>query len=337
MDKERDVLIEKIKKMKFAYKTEEKIKFLLKDVETRPIKTITFYIAGIRYLNKAEEDNGREWEDFTPTMLDNALYAIDATSLNSLCSITTVIRDYLFETRVQTIEDKYAYKRTMTLTSEELEGYVNTAGQELKYLIPSEFDDIIFNRPGDSMCKSIFILLYYGVKGKSFKDIQELKIENINFETGEIYNDNGDLLATIPKRYIYVLKEASEEELFTMYNVDGSIKRQKILIQPTGYLLRTVQWRTTKNKKPTKLLISNMLDEYLSCIGNEYVTGQSIYNSGEVYRFLKHYGIERPTGKMGKEWREWRELTGSTLSYATMFSASKIILKKLGLWDENND
>lgn len=329
--KETEALIDKINNMRFAFKTEEKINFLLKDIYNRPKKTIMFYVAGIRYLNKAEEDNGREWVDFTPTMLEDALYDMDTTSLNSLCSIMTVIKDYLYETRIQTIEDKYAYHKTFTLTRDELKKYINKAGQELRYVTPSEFDDIILNQVGEAMGKSIFILLYHGVKGKSFKDIQELKNENINLTTGEIYNDNKELLAIIPNKYLHVLKEAMEEEFYTIYNKNGEIENQKLLIEQTGYFLRTVKWRSTRNKKPNRTLISRILEDYLKGVSNDYVDGQSIYNSGEVYRLLEYNNMKTLTDK---DWREWKELTGSTLSYNTTFTVSNILLKKLGKYSE---
>lgn len=323
-------LIEKIKKMKFKFKENEKKEFLLKDIDKRPIKTVEFYIAGIKYLNKAEEDNGREWEDFTPTMLNDALYDMNATSLNSLQAITTVIKDYLQDTTVQTIDAKDGYINTIELNGDTLKQYVDVAGQELRYITHEEFDDIIFNQAGDPMGKSIFILLYHGVKGTGFKDIYELKVKDINFNTGEVYRDK-KLLAVIPMKYMDIMKEATEEENFIVYDKNGNIEKEKQLTSPTGFFIRRVKWGVRMYQNPDRTLIARLIKDYCQSINNNYVDGQSVYNSGDVYRLIEHCGMKMPTNK---QWREWKEITGSTLSYATTFTAAEIILKKLGLLDK---
>lgn len=324
-------LIKQIEEYKFEFRKEDKKKFLMDICNNSPEKTTRFYLAAMRYVDKVERDNGREWMYFTESMLENALRDMDATSLNSLTATTTAIKDYLASSTPKTTDYKIGYIKTLELTSEDLKKYVNLIGQELRYITPDEFDEIIFKQVGDPMGKSIFILLYYGVKGKGFKDIYELKVEDINFETGEIRNEEG-LLATIPLKYMSIIKEASEEEIFTVYDENGKVKAEKILTPPAGYLLRKHQHFNNTSDMPDRNLVAKILREYCQSINNSYVDGQSVYNSGDVYRLIEHCGMKMP---MDKQWREWKKLTGSTLSYNTTFTASKIILKKLGLWEES--
>lgn len=324
-------LIEQIERYNFKFMGEEKKKFLINICNNSPKKTTQFYLAAMRYVDKAERNNSREWMYFTESMLENALRDMNATSLNSLTAMTTAIKDYLEATTPNTTDFKIGHIKTLQLDSEELKKYVNAIGQQLRYVTQDEFDNIIFKQTGDPLGKAIFILLYHGVKGKSFSDIYELKIEDINFDTGEIYRED-KLLAVIPLKYMDIIKEASEEDIFTIYDEEGNIDKERTLTPPTGYLIRRVQCGSNSYRLPDRTVVARLLRDYSKSVNNNYLDGQSVYNSGDVYRLIEWCGMKMPTNK---QWREWKEITGSTLSYATTFTAAKIILEKLGLLDES--
>lgn len=320
-------LIEKIESMKFAKNEEVKKEFLKSVCKNTTERTTKLYIAVMsKTIDKAEEVNGRDWVDFTPRMVDDAFIEIQSKSIITLQSYLTIIKHYLSDTTPMENTDKSGFMYTMPMNKDSMQKYVNKAGEAYRYITPKEFNEIIMKRTGDNMGKAILILLYLGIKGTRFEDICKIKNDDIDLETGDVFIDN-KIVATIPQEYIPIFESVINAEEYHKYDIKGNVIFVSKVCENSPYLIKR---RVSKNNNPMmppdQSLVSSTLDDLGKSIKNQYLTGVSVFVSGEVYRLLEFCDMEMPTST---KLTEFRTQTGSKLSFVTMKVAAEIILNKL--------
>lgn len=318
----------KIEEMEFVKSEDLKKEFLRMVNKNSESKTTKLYTSVMsKTINRAEDMNKRDWVDFTRDMVDLAFAEIQAKSIITLQSYLTIIKHYISSTTQMEDQGKTGFMYTMSLNKESLAKYINKAGESYRYLTPDEFDEIIFNRVGDNIGKSLLILLHLGVKGSRFEDIYKIKDEDINLVTGEVIC-NGRKLCTIPSKYIPIFDSAMNDEFYYRYDANGEVLFVSSICKENKYFLKR---RINKNRDatlpPDSAVVSATLNDLGKSIRNQHLTGISVYISGETYRLLEYCDMQMPTHT---QLMEYREATVSTLSYVTMKVAAEIILKKLG-------
>lgn len=318
-----------IKKMKFEYSDREKKVFLLMVNKNSPTRTTKLYLSVLNnVINEAEKINKREWMDFTREMVDSAFVEIQSKSIITLQSYLSIIKHYLSNTTPHTDEAKLGYLYTLGMDKEALREYTNSIGEQYRYLTPDELDDIIENKPMDSLGKSLFVLLYLGVKGNGFSEICSIMDKDINLQTGEIKVD-GKLLCTIPQKYIKHFEETINSDTYIKYDSHGkALKPSKVNIHAPYFVKRRIGKSTNPHAAPDSTLISNTLVDAKKGIKNPYITPISLYLSGEAYRLIERCGMKMPTNQ---DLKLFRQETGSTLSFVSMNTVCSIILEKLGI------
>ena len=328
MKNKKDVLAETISEMKFEYREQEKRDFLLMVNNNSPEKTTKLYMAVMsKTINEAEYINKREWMDFSQDMVDGAFVEIQAKSIITLQSYLSIIKHYLTSTTPQTDDAKRGYLYTMGIDKDSLKSYINVIGEQYRYITPKEFDDIIENRKFDPISKSLFVLLYLGVKGKQFSDICSIKDKDIDLETGIIQGEDENILCEIPERYRKYFKQAMEAETYIRYDNNEKIVSKSIVNTASEYFVkRRINKNNDEFAPPDASLISNTMVDAQKSIKNPYITSMSLYLSGEAYRLIKRCGMKMPTNK---DLKEFRELTGSSLSFVSMNTVCRILLDKL--------
>lgn len=318
----------------FGYRKEDKVNFLLNVDRNSPEKTTKLYMSVMKQtIDMAEQLNGREWMDFSKDMVDGAFIMIEAKSIITLQSYLSIIKDYLIATTPDSDNYQSGYNYTLSLTKDDLTKYINPIGEKNRYITPIEFDDIIKNRPVDPLGKSLFILLYLGVKGRQFKDICELTTDRINLETGIVKSKDGYVLCTIPKDYIKYFEQAIDATYYYRYDNDGGIISESEISQSSNYLVRRRVGKSNDvSAAPDTSLVSSTMVDAQKSIRNKYITPVSLYLSGEAYRLIERCDMKMPTNQ---DLKAFRLETGSTLSFVSMKTICSIILEKLGIQSPN--
>lgn len=324
-------LIDKINSMDFEYRSEVKKEYLINVSKYRPEKTAKMYASVVsNIIDVAERANGKEWADFSESMVDGAFIMAEAKSIITLQSYLSIIKDYLTATKIDSDSLQKGYNYTMSLDKEKLieNNYINNMGEKYRYITPQEFENIIENKPADALGKCLFILLYLGVKGTNFSEIYNIKEDDIDLESGMVIGEDR-VLCTIPQKYIHYFKKAMSEEVYTRYNADGSILNTSTVYTGSEYFVKR---RVGKSKDgtmpPDGSLISNTLVDIQRSIGNKYLTGVSLYLSGEAYRLMEGCDMRMPTNQ---DLISFRKETGSKLSFVSMKTICSILLEKLGI------
>ena len=266
-------ITDEINALGFKFRDAEKKAFLHNLNKYGKAKTTKAYMSVLsKTIDDAERINDREWMDFSESMVNDALILVEAKPVATLQSYLSIIKDYLSSTTPYSDTLQIGYNYTLSMTKDDLKDFVNAIGNEKMYVTPREFDEIIFDRPGDPMSKSIFILLYHGVKGLLYKDIYEMQVKDINLITGVVTKD-GEFVCAVEEKYLDILKECIEATTFKAYDNNGNIIKESPLTDNSIYLVRRSESpRHDSSVAPDTALISNRLGALLKSIRNQYLT-----------------------------------------------------------------
>lgn len=311
----------------YRYDNELKLNFIDSIKNYREKNTVRLYEVLLSKIDDAEIINGCELKYFNEKQIDSFFIALNAKSKSSLNTYLSILKDYLTFTTDYDNTLMTGFNYVMEMSGNDLEQYINTIGIEMRYITPKELSEIISIPIGDALCKAITILLFHGIKGEAFSDILNIKIEDIDIDNGVIYKGT-DVLFNIPKEYLQIFKESISGNKFVEWNVDGKIKRELELVD-NGYLIRrNINPRRDFDftAKPDKNLLNRRMLQYYESIGYPYLSVQSIYNSGIVYRLLEYNNFEPLDYRVIEE---YLSLSGENISYNTSICISKVLLKKL--------
>ena len=311
----------------YRYDNELKLNFIDSIKNYREKNTVRLYEVLLSKIDDAEIINGCELKYFNEKQIDSFFIALNAKSKSSLNTYLSILKDYLTFTTDYDNTLMTGFDCIMKMSGNDLEQFINTIGIEMRYITPKELSEIISIPIGDALCKVITILLFHGIKNEAFSDILNIKIEDIDIENGVIYKGT-DVLFNIPKEYLQIFKESISGNKFVEWNVDGKIKRELELVD-NGYLIRrNINPRRDFDftAKPDKNLLNRRMLQYYESIGYPYLSVQSIYNSGIVYRLLEYNNFEPLDYRVIEE---YLNLSGENISYNTSICISKVLLKKL--------
>ena len=311
----------------YRYDNELKLNFIDSIKNYREKNTVRLYEVLLSKIDDAEIINGCELKYFNEKQIDSFFIALNAKSKSSLNTYLSILKDYLTFTTEYDNTLMTGFNYVMEMSGNDLEQFINTIGIEMRYITPKELSEIISIPIGDALCKVITILLFHGIKNEAFSDILNIKIEDIDIENGVIYKGT-DVLFNIPKEYLQIFKESISGNKFVEWNVDGKIKRELELVD-NGYLIRrNINPRRDFDftAKPDKNLLNRRMLQYYESIGYPYLSVQSIYNSGIVYRLLEYNNFEPLDYRVIEE---YLSLSGENISYNTSICISKVLLKKL--------
>ena len=311
----------------YKYDNELKLNFIDTIKNYREKNTVKLYEVMLAKIDDSEIINGCELKYFNEKQIDLFFITLNAKSKSSLNTYLSILKDYLTFTTKYDNTLMTGFNYVMEMSGNDLEQYINAIGIEMRYITPKELSEIISIPIGDALCKAISILLFHGVKGEAFTDILNIKIEDIDIENSVIYKGT-NVLFNIPKEYLHIFKESISGNKFVEWSVDGKIKRELELVD-NGYLIRrNVNPRRDFDftAKPDKNLLNRRMLQYYESIGYPYLSVQSIYNSGIVYRMLEYNNFEPLDYRVIEE---YLSLSGENISYNTCIGVSKVLLKKL--------
>ena len=311
----------------YRFDNELKLNFIDSIKKHREKNTVRLYEVMLSKIDDAEIINERELKHFNEKQIDLFFITLNAKSKSSLNTYLSILKDYLTFTTKYDNTLMTGFNYVMEMSGNDLEKYINSIGIEMRYITPKELNKIISIPIGDALCKAITILLFNGVKGELFSDILNIKIEDIDIENAVIYKGT-DVLFNIPKEYLHIFKEAISGNKFVEWTIDGKIKRELELVD-NGYLIRrNINPRRDFDftAKPNKNLLNRRMLQYYETTGFPYLSVQSIYNSGIVYRLLEYNNFEPLDYRVIEE---YLSLSGERICYNTCIGVSKVLLKKL--------
>lgn len=334
-------ILEKINSLEFTFRGDVKRKFLTnvwkKSKENNTSKTISLYISVVAGIIEEEErKNKKEWMNFIEDQVDDAFINMDATSIITLQSYLTIIKDYLAATTPDGDILLRGFDYTINLTKQDMirNGYIDNYGEREQFLTEKELDDIVLNGYGDCNAKIIAILLFNGVKGEKFSDIGNIRDVDVDINNKVIYKQNGEVLCEIDDKYLHLFEELLHKEHYHVYDANGKIKKTAEYAHPVSEnkveglpFLKRTKYRNNNSLEPIdQPIIGKRIAELGESVKNYYINPTSIYNSGLVYKLLKENDFNEVSFS---DLEKFREEENVKLSFANMKRITRVLLDKI--------
>lgn len=143
----------------------------------------------------------------------------------------------------------------------------------------------------------LFILPYFGVKGKNLEEIRNLKIEDCDFKhnTLIVHNDKGDKREiTMEERAMELIKEAIEETEYEKNNgrIDSAPTVTTYKIMPSEYVIRYTGDRKDSPDRVDYQVINKRIEKISAFYGKPYINATNLTMSG-ILHHLKEVEIEK--------------------------------------------
>lgn len=266
-----------------------------------------------------EKKLNKDLKDFNRDELFLVLELLKGRSYNSVHTKWGITKKYL---------RYYNNSDVSKISAKDLENFI--VEKDVRYVTREELLDKISILESASH-KALLFLLFDGVGGKGYKDICNLKFEDINFETGEIKLENK--VVTVSKDTLNLLEQVKLETTVTkiiwkddMVNFDSEYP----INQKSPYVFRTRIIASTKNgMTPYKVSgLQTRLDGITKAIGLTHTNGKTLYYSGCVERYLK---IEKKFKKhlSVKDITDFASVIGAeTIQANTMYRTLKMMRGK---------
>jgi integrase len=159
----------------------------------------------------------------------------------------------------------------------------------------------------------LFILPYFGIKGKNLEEIRNLKVEDCDFKhnTLRVHNDKGESREVqMEARAMGLIKEAIEAVEYEKNNgrIDSAPTVTTYKITPSEYVIRYTGNRKDSPDKVDYQVINKRIEKIAAFYGKPYINATNLTMSG-ILHHLKE--LEEEKGKLTiEDYKKVREKFG---------------------------
>lgn len=199
--------------------------------------------------------------------------------------------------------ENYSNDIELFATTQDLSKFVSKIKNKYRYITKEELYGAVdyLANPIDQV---IFLGLYEGIFGEKLYELRSLKKEgSIDFNNKRVVLidiDGSTRVKPISSKLTYILQEAIKQEEYLLRNGEsheGKGDSRKLI--NSDYIIRpTVRGDNDENKMIAYSAISSKFTKVKRYVGLEYVTPQSVMDSGMIQRVIElteEYGLEEPT------------------------------------------
>ena len=174
-----------------------------------------------------------------------------------------------------------------TITPKDLKEFI--VETEIRYVTREELKEKVSVLTSSSH-KALFFLLFDGIGGKGYKEICNLKFEDIDFETGKISLENR--CVSVSKDTLNLLMETKHEDTVSKVIWKDDIPNfdsEYSVNMSSPYVFKTrILESTDKGMTPYKVTgLQRRLDSLTKAVGLNHANGKSLYYSGCAERYLR--------------------------------------------------
>jgi integrase len=262
----------------------------LDEIENEGSRTTISYIFFASKIT--EEILQKDLYNFTDEEVFLVMQNISPKTLNSARGSINNIRHYIS----WSIRNGYRENNINALDTIDRSVYSRFIDRSLKiHFSYEEFLELLseIKNPQD---RSFLFLIFEGVSGKQFSQLRDLKISDVDKDNHKIFIKETNETVDVSEECIKHIYDAYEQEIYYSYN-DGEYKEKELL--PSNYLFKNIKaGRTEPYIQVSMAVLYNRLNVLKSVLGMEYLTGNSIKQSGALYMA---YQLFLRDGKLDKE------------------------------------
>ena len=229
-------------------------------------------------ISPLENKLGKDLKDFNRDELLLVLGELKGRSYNSVHTKWGIVRKYLKHFNNTSID---------SITSNELKEYIVEA--DLRYVTREELRNKV-SILGSASHQALLFLLFDGVGGKGYKEICNLKFEDIDFKTGKVFLENRTVV--LSKDTLKLLEKVKTEDSVTKITWKDNypyFDSEYAVNSDSPYVFKTRMLASTQNgMTPYKVTgLQRRLDSLTKAIGLNHINGKTLYYSGCAEKYLK--------------------------------------------------
>lgn len=302
-------------------------------------KTYELYSKLIDKLDEFEDYKGVHATNMTKLDFMEFLTSLSSSSLSVLYTYKSAINSYLmFATDKQNFT--LGLLELDKITQDDLLECINKNAELMQFITEKEYYDIITSNIGNYQDKLVVILLWNKIKGeKTFDDILNLKINDVNFDNNSIYVKSKNRMVCLSDIEMDIVKKAIDENVYirTTVNKKGEIKEALVYYLTgdtedsfdNGYLIKATEGSTNKQAETNQCTygtFANRMSKYYTLVlQRSGLTNQRIYKSSVYYHMLKEYGRKLTLGEL----MEYLEYHDEKVSLSNTYREQDIMFKKI--------
>jgi len=279
-------------------------------------------------IDEVETSKGKSIYLFTLDEIKEFLSGLQATSITTLNTYYSTLKKYVDFVSIKHPEKEIDLATIKKLSSRDMEELINQEAHEERYITREELFKLISNavNPQD---KALFLLLFEGVRGKDYNELRLLEEKNIDLEANTIQLPNKTIKIK-DRRTMFILKSAMNQTEYYYERKNKDTNEPEMVeynINPNNYF---VIKRVMHNNFGLEPYVANRIkvkiQKFAKEMGREYLTGNTIYNSGLAERFLEHFEYRAPETVTTKEIKQFLADNNESIPPATLRRIANYIL-----------
>lgn len=299
-------------------------------------KTYELYSKLIDKLDEFEDYKGIQATNMTKLDFMEFLASLNSSSLSVLYTYKSAINSYLL---YATDKQKFTIGllELDKITQEDLLECINKLAEAIQYITEKEYCEILTKVDektgrsiGNYQDKLVIVLLWNKIKGeKSFSDLLNLKVSDVDFGNKQIYVNNRTI--NLSDIEIDIIQKAIKEQTYirTTMTKKGVISEAVVDILDGDYLVKATAGSTNKdvdNNQCTYGTFANRMSKYYNIVlKRSGLTNQRIYKSSVYYHMLLEYKRKLSLGEL----KEYLEFYGEKVSLSNMYREQEIMFEKM--------
>lgn len=227
-----------------------------------------------------------------PDMIDDLFYGYNATSIGTLKTYHSIIREYLLSMAHNSEELEIGSLYIMNMTLEDLKKYLNTKAYYNSTITPKMIDTYVKKSMEVDPCAMSAAVLIW--EGAPVPKLPEIKVTDVSFDEAEgvvkVLVD-GEVYTT---QYVELFKAALSQKVVYVID-DDSKEKAKFLLRPESeYFIKNTH--TTRDDGLKKITIGKMKSRIKMLavyFRNKQFNAQNIIASKKVYELVKHFDFKK--------------------------------------------
>lgn len=193
------------------------------------------------------------------------------------------------------------------IATQDLSEFVSKIQTENRYITKEELKYSIaaLNNPID---QAMFLAIYEGIFGEKMHELRSLKKEgSIDFKTRKVTLVNLDgskRTKTISQELADIFQDAINQQVYLVANGEETKVKNKVrALAKSEYIIRPISKGTNSHEMMEYSAIVGRFITIKKYAGLEYVTPQSLFDSGAINRVVeltKEKGLDKPTDEIFK-------------------------------------
>jgi len=318
----------------FEINNEKKNEYLESIKQTNEPATYELYRKLIYKLDEFENYKGVLATNMTKIDFLEFLTSLNSTSLGVLYTYKSAISSYLLyitDTQKFTI----GILELRKITQEDLVECVNQIMEASQFITEKEYYELLNSEKGNWQDKLVLVLLWNKIKGTTFRDILNLKKEDVNLENRTIQVENR--IINFTEKEIEVVKKAIKEQVYkiTTMKKRGITSHSEIDYAVGEYLIKSTMGTRNKELLETNQCqygsFANRMSKYYNIVlERAELTNTRIYKSSIYYYMLKEYGRKLNLNEI----TEYTEKHNVTLSLSNFYREQDVMWNKIAKEDD---